>query len=172
MINVFNKIRKHDIPLHFVLKLTNWLPDNIIFIRLRGKLASPFFLSCGKNLGLGRNVTFYNPSNISIGSDVYVAYGCWICGPLIIEDQVLFGPYCVISPGNHQREKKSFRFSPITEGKAHIKKGSWLGAHSLLIGKSPTLGKGSVLAANSTLLDIAENDSLYAGSPAKKIKKL
>jgi hypothetical protein len=51
---------------------TNWLPDNLIFLRLRGKLASPFFKSCGKRIGLGRNLTFYNPSIISIGNDDYI----------------------------------------------------------------------------------------------------
>jgi acetyltransferase-like isoleucine patch superfamily enzyme len=35
-----------------------------------------------------------------------------------------------------------------------------------------TLGKGSVLAANSLLNLHADDDSLYAGSPAKKIKSL
>ena len=35
--------------------------------RCPGKMARPFFKKCGKNLGIGRNVTFYNPSKIEIG---------------------------------------------------------------------------------------------------------
>tara|TARA_B110000003_G_C16416328_1_gene444326 strand:+ start:175 stop:696 length:522 start_codon:yes stop_codon:yes gene_type:complete len=167
----FFRIFRYDLPLHLVLFLTNWLPDNIVFIRLRGRLASPFFKSCGKRLGLGRNVTFYNPSQISIGSDVYIAYGCWITGTVKFENEILLGPYCVISPGNHQKNKNSFRFSKISDSKAVLKYGSWMGAHSLIVGTNPILGKGTVLAANSTLIGIADDDSIYAGSPAKKIIK-
>ena len=62
------------------LLFTNWLPDNVIFINLRGRLARPFFKKCGKNLGIGRNVCFYNPSKMEIGTNVYIAYGCWFLG--------------------------------------------------------------------------------------------
>jgi acetyltransferase-like isoleucine patch superfamily enzyme len=103
---------RYDWPLHFLLRLTNWLPDNVIFIKLRGMLARPFFRKCGTNLGIGRNVTFYNPSAIEIGSSVYIAYGCWFLGAgrLVIEDEVLFGPYVVISPANHTKINGSFRY--------------------------------------------------------------
>ncbi len=75
------RLLRYDLPLHFVLRLTNWLPDNVMFIRLRGRLARPFFKSCGTRLGLGRNITFYNPSKIEIGEDVYIGYGC--CGDMV-----------------------------------------------------------------------------------------
>ena len=58
-----SKIRRlmlHDWPLHFVLLITNWLPDNVFIIRLRGRLARPFFKKCGKRLGIDQNVVFYN----------------------------------------------------------------------------------------------------------------
>lgn len=170
--NKYLRLLRYDFPMHFVLFFTNWLPDNVVFIKLRGRLASPFFKSCGKNLGLARNITFYNPSTISLGSDVYFGYGCWVSGPFNVEDEVLFGPYCVIAPGNHQRSMNSFRFSELSEGVATVNHGAWLGAHSLLIGTRPILGEGSVLAANSTLINQAEPNSIYAGNPAKKIKNL
>ena len=170
--NKFYRLFRYDWPLHFVLLFTNWLPDNVFFIRLRGKLARPFFRTCGKRLGIGRNVTFYNPSKIEIGNDIYIAYGCWFGGNIIIEDQVMFGPYCILAPSNHTLLNGSFRFSQNTDGLIRIKFGSWLGAHSLVIGERSVLGSGSVLAANSLLNSIADDRSLYAGSPAKKIKEL
>ena len=111
--NKYIRLLRYDFPMHIVLLITNWLPDNVIFIRLRGKLASPFFKKCGRNLGLARNITFYNPSTISLGSDVYFGHGCWVAGPFNVEDEVLFGPYCVIAPGNHQRINNSYRFSKV-----------------------------------------------------------
>ena len=171
MTNLYRLIR-YDWPMHLVYLLTNWLPDNVVFIRLRGGMARPFFKKCGKRLGIGRNVCFYNPSSIEIGDDVYVAYGCWISGPLTIEDQVLLGPYCVVAPGNHTISNGSFRFANNTDGRITLKFGSWMAAQSLVVGDNSVLGSGSVLAANSTLTSIGEDMSVYAGSPAKKVKSL
>ena len=165
------RILRYDLPMHFVLWITNFLPDNVVFIKLRGRLASLFFKKCGRRLGLGRNVCIYNPSSVEVGNDVYIAYGCWLSGPLLIGNEVLLGPYCIVAPGNHTRKNRSFRFAENTEGDIKIEDGSWMGAHSLIIGDNSVLGKGSVLAANSTLVSISECDSIYAGSPAKKIKE-
>lgn len=164
------RIFRYEIPLHFVLRITNFLPDNVVFIKLRGFLVRPFLKSCGKKLGVGRNVTFYNPQKISIGHNVYIAYGCWISGETIIEDEVMFGPYCIVSPGNHQWKNGSFRNTPITKSVARIENGAWMGAKSLIIGNDPILSTGTVLAANSVLNSVSDTNSLYAGSPAVKIK--
>lgn len=103
---------RYDWPLHLVLFLTNWLPDNVIFLRLRGYLARPFFKECGGDLRLGRNVSFYNPSNIVFGSNIYIAYGCWFsAGDRIeVEDEVLFDPYVCVASSNHTRLGGSYRY--------------------------------------------------------------
>lgn len=164
------KLLRYDWPLHLVLLLTNWLPDNVFFIRLRGSLARPFFGSCGKKLGIGRGVTFYNPSNIFIGNWVYVAKGSWFSASerITIEDEVLFGPYVCVASSNHTKLHGSYRFGNPDKGAVLIKKGSWIGAHGVLL-KGTVLGKGTVLAANSVLTKPSEDNSVYAGVPAKKI---
>ncbi|MHC1731083.1 MAG: hypothetical protein AB9888_03460 [Bacteroidales bacterium] len=163
------RLFRYDWPMHFVLLFTNWLPDNVVFIRLRGKMIKPFFKKCGQNLGVARNVTFYNPSKIEIGDYVYVGYGCWLGGEITIENEAMLGPYCVLAPTNHQLKNGSYRFGENTKGKILIKNGSWMGAHSIIIGNS-TLGSGSVLAANSLLNCHSEDHSIYGGSPANKLK--
>jgi acetyltransferase-like isoleucine patch superfamily enzyme len=171
--NKIFRLLRYDWPLHLVLLLTNWLPDNIFFIRFRGSLAKPFFKKCGKNLGLGRNVTFYNSSQIEIGDSVYIAFGCWIlgAGKVLIEDEVMFGPYVVISPGNHLKKNGSFRFGPSDFEDMTIGKGAWIGSHcSLVMGAK--VGNGTLIASNSVLNKVTENDSLYGGVPAKFIKKI
>jgi len=167
--NKLHRILRYELPLHFVLLITNWLPDNVIFIRLRGILARPFFKSCGGKLGIGRNVTFYNSWKMVVGSHVYIAYGCWLGGDLSIEDEVMFGPYCVLAPTNHTREYGSYRFGGNTVGQIIVKKGSWIGSHSSIV-QGGILGKGCVLAANSVLNTETEDYSIYGGVPAKKIK--
>lgn len=137
--------------LHFVLFFTNWMPDNIIFLRLRGFLVRPFLGACGSNFRLGRNVSFYNPSQIYVGSDVYIAYGNWFCADeqIIIHDEVMFGPYSIIVSSNHTRKNTSFRYGESSRNKIIIGKGSWIGGHCNILSGS-NIGSGSVISAGST----------------------
>lgn len=170
--NKIYRLIRYDWPLHLVLLLTNWLPDNVLFIRLRGGLAKPFFKKCGKRLGIGRNVTFYNPSMIEIGTDVYIALGCWFSssGGVSIEDEVLFGPYVILASSNHSRQNNSFRFGEAINQPILIKKGSWLGAHVTVLSGS-IIGEGSVIAANSVAMGNIEDHVLFAGNPGAIKKK-
>lgn len=165
---------RYDWPLHFVLLLTNCLPDNVIFLRLRGALARPFLGSCGANLRLGRNITFYNPSQIHIGRDVYIAYGCWFVagGKLLIESEVMLGPYVVISAGNHTKMNGAFRFGPIVSLDVVIGAGCWIGSHVTING-GVSIGKGCLIASNSALTKGEFPDQVFlAGIPATIKKKL
>ena len=165
------RIIRYDLPLHIVLTLTNWLPDNVRFIRLRGTLARPFFKSCGIQLGLGRNLTFYNPSKIEIGNNVYIAFGCWFngTGGVKIEDEVLFGPYSVIVTSNHTLLDKSYRFGVPIIAPISIKKGAWISAHVTILAGS-NIGEGALVAANSVVSKNVEELSVVGGVPARKIK--
>lgn len=163
---------RYDWPLHFLLLWTNWLPDNIIFLRFRGKLLRPFFDLCGKNLRIGRNVLFNNPSNIVIGNNVYFAYGTWISarGKIIFHDNVTIGPYCAISSSNHLRVNNSYANEEAIIQPIEIGKGCWLGAHCVVTAGCK-IGDGSVLGAGAVVVkDIPEN-VLATGVPAKPIKK-
>jgi acetyltransferase-like isoleucine patch superfamily enzyme len=167
------RLMLHDLPLHFVLLLTNWLPDNTVFLRLRGALAAPWFGECGRNLRLGRNLTFYNPSRMHFGSDIYVAQGCWFmaAADIIIGSEVLFGPYCVVVTANHTRRNRSFRFGSPAAAPVHVASGTWLGGHVTVTAGS-SIGAGTVVAANSVVVGEIPDDVLAAGAPATVQKTL
>jgi acetyltransferase-like isoleucine patch superfamily enzyme len=171
--NKLYRLLRYDIPMHFILLLTNWLPDNVIFIRLRGSLARPFFKHCGKRLGIGRNVVFYNPSNISIGNDVYIAYGNWFSSSfgVIIEDEVLFGPYNVIATANHTKLDSSFRFGPPVGGSIVFKKGCWIGANCTIT-SNVIIGKGSVVGANTVVKKDVPPNTVFTGVSGTIKKKI
>lgn len=167
------RMLRYDWPLHFILLLTNWLPDNVIFLRVRGFLVRFFIKKCGSNLRLARNITFYNPAEIFLGNDVYIATGCVFLsiGQIFVGDEVTFGPYVVLSAGNHTRYNGSFRFGPVEKGKIVINNGVWIGASTTILSGS-VVGKGSLIASNSAVArGIISQNSFVAGVPAK-VKKI
>ena len=151
MQRLFSLIR-YDLPLHFTLLLTAWMPDFVICLRFRGWLAHFFFKNCGKNLRLGRGIVFYNPSNIYIGNNVYIAYGNWFSamGNLKIGNDVLIGPKCIFSSSNHTLENNSFRYGKSELKSIKIGNGSWIAGNCSItagteIGETVVVGAGSVL---------------------------
>ncbi len=162
---------RYDWPLHFILLLTNWLPDNVIFLRFRGALIRPFLASAGKNITIGRNVTFHDPAKIYIGHSVHISYGCMFMATDVIkiDDEVMFGPYCVIISGNHTRKAGSYRFGEGDLRPIHIGKGSWLGAH-VVVTAGTEIGQGVLIAASAVVAQNIPSDVMAGGIPAKVIR--
>jgi maltose O-acetyltransferase len=131
-------------------------------------LASSFFGSCGPNLCLGRSVSFYNPSMIYLGADVYVAYGCrFIAGEKIqVDDGVIVGPYCVVVSSKHTREGGSFRWGPKIRKPVHIKSGCYIASH-VVLASGCVVGEGSLVAAGSVVTGELPPRVMAAGRPAK-----
>ncbi len=169
----FRTVLRYDWPLHLVLWLANGLPDNVAFLKLRGRLACHFLGSCGRELNIGRNVTFYNPSQIHLGDYVHFAYGCLLMAnsQIRIEDEVMLGPYCVLVSGNHSRKEGSYRFGADEILPIRIGKGSWLGAHAVITAGCE-VGCGSLVAAGAVVTESFPNNVMVGGVPARIIKKL
>ena len=168
------RLLRYDWPLHFVLLFTNWLPDNTPCLALRGWLAHFFFGSCGRNLRLGRNVVFYNPRKIHLGSHIYAAYGCWFMGgaEIMIEDDAIFGPYCVIVSSNHQNGQGSFRYGIPKVAPIRVGRGSWVGAH-VTITAGAEIGAGCLVAAGAVVTGKTYRPRhLVGGVPAREIRPL
>ena len=164
---------RYDLPLHFVLLLTNWLPDNVFFLRLRGKLVKPFLGSCGHTLNIGRNVTFHNPALMHLGNFVHISYGCLMMATdhIWISDEVMFGPYCVLISGNHTRKSGSYRFGDAELMSINVGIGAWLGAHVTVTAGS-RVGKGCLIAAGAVVVGEIPDNVLAGGVPARVIKRL
>jgi len=162
-----SRLLRFDWPLHFVLLVTNWLPDNTPFLALRGWMARHFVRRSGRSLRLGRNVTIYNPSCVEFGHDVYLAYGVWFMAgaAIVVEDEAQIGPYSVIVSSNHRMDGGSFRHSSPEEAPIRIGRGAWLGAH-VTVTAGAEIGAGCLIGANSVVLGRIPAHSLAAGCPA------
>lgn len=165
---------RYDWPLHLVMLLCAWLPDNVVFLKFRGWLARPFFLECGSRLLLGKNLYFYQPSRIRIGKNVYLAYGTVIIAnhDIRIGDDVMVAPYCVISNGRHSRIHASYRFGAVSAKAIRIGSGTWIGSHCSIV-DGAVIGSGCLIAANTcvTKKEIPDH-SMAGGVPARILKVL
>lgn len=172
--NKYIRLLRYDWPMHFVLLFTNWLPDNVFFLRLRGRMCSPFFCSCGRSINIGRNVTFHNPSLIHLGNMVHISYGCIFMATdqIMIEDEVMFGPYCALVSGNHTRINQSYRYGTPELIPIRIKRGTWVGSH-VTITAGAEIGAGCLVAAGAVVPNQKFADHmLLGGVPARTIKPL
>jgi acetyltransferase-like isoleucine patch superfamily enzyme len=114
--------------------------------------------------------------HIRIGNYVYINSGTVIYSGNGVEigDNVLIGPNCNIVPVNHNvsNPNELIRlqgFSP-SKGGARINSNVWLGAAVTILDGS-LIHEGVVVAANSLVNGELEANWIYAGVPAKKIKR-
>ena len=162
---------RYDWPLHFVLLLTSWFPDNVQILRLRGWLAHFFFKDCGKDLRLGRRISFYNPSNIKIGSNVYIAYGNWFSAGELIEigDEVIFGPYSVFASSNHTLRGDSFRYGTPERAPVRIGAGSWIAANCTVMA-GVSIGSRALVGGGTVVTKDVPDQVVFAGNPGRVIR--
>ncbi|MBA2942398.1 glycosyltransferase [Paenibacillus sp. CGMCC 1.16610] len=145
-------------------------------------------LTCTEGMSVGDNVT------IPESSWFLLPYRNYKDGPRIfIEDSVTFGPRNNISAVNKVIVEKNVIFAPNVHvsdhnheyrnigipikhqgvdsltNKVRIGEGSWIGFNAIIVG-NVDIGKGCVVASNSTVVDDVPDYSLVAGNPAKVIK--
>jgi len=161
---------RYAIPLWFVQFLTNWLPENRVSTRIRGALVAPFMGKCGRKLQLARYVTFLNSSGIKIGSNVYIATGCWVdgIGGLTIEDEVKVSPFVVITTSSHCFKDNSVRFGGARALPTRIGRGSWLASH-VVVAAGVSIGSGTIVGANAVVSGDLPDNVFAGGVPAKVI---
>lgn len=164
---------RYNWPVHFILLLTNWLPDNVIFYAFRGWLVKKFVAKCGKRLLVGRNVTIQNPAKVFLGSNVYLGYGTFLEGSeeIVIGDRVLVAPNCFLVSEDHVRVANSYFNDSIKPGPIRIEHDSWLGARVVVTAGS-RIGSGTCVAAGAVVHGDFPDDVLIGGVPARIIKKL
>jgi maltose O-acetyltransferase len=155
-----------------IMSATGWLPDLRPILRMRGFLLRPSFKKCGRNLQVARRVTINFSSRLEVGSDVYIATGCWLhaWGGIILEDEVQLGPYAVFVTGDHTQERGSYRYGPSRLAPIRLRRGSWVAAHATIT-RGVTVGCGALVAANSVATRDVPGFAVAGGVPARIIQR-
>lgn len=161
---------RHGLPLFLLQVLGDLIPDSRPTMRLRGRLARPFIGSCGPGLELGRDVTLIGADQLHIGRDVYLAKGTWVNagGGVEIGDEVMFGPYVVVSTSSHVFKDGSARRAGWRVGAVKIGRGSWVAAHSTVT-RGVTIGEGNLIAGNTLVTRDTPDGVMVAGVPGEVV---
>jgi len=147
------------------------------------QIVRPRFISVGDNVTIGKGTDIYvHPTYsdlkdylIRISNNVHIgSYN--IIGArksIIFEDNVLIGPHVIIGDHSHRYENIEIpiKFQETTEGVAvRIERDSWIGANVFIL-PNVTIGRHSVVGANSVVNRDIPPYSVAVGAPARVIKQ-
>ena len=112
---------------------------------------------------------------LKIGNYVSIGAGAVISAvsDIELEDDVIIAPYCYIADNSHSfdRVDVSIKYQGLDKvSPVKIKKGAWLGWNSVIC-PGVTIGKNSVIGANSVVTKDIPDYCVAVGAPAKVIKK-
>ena len=121
----------------------------------------------GKNCKIGTFVEIQK--DVVIGNDVIVSSHTFICSLVTVEDNVFVGHSVKtindLFPPSCKRTGKTDKWKPTL-----IKKNAIIGSGAVLF--PITVGEGTIVGAGSVVTKDCEPGWIYAGNPAKKIRKV
>ena len=127
-----------------------------------------FGAKIGKGLIIKPHVSIKYPWNLVIGNHVWIGEDVWIdnLAKVTIKDNVCISQGCLLLCGNHNYKKTSF---DLIIGEITLEEGSWAGAKTVIC-PGVRLGKNSLLTVGSIATSSLEENWIYQGNPAKKLK--
>ncbi|AFZ59151.1 colanic acid biosynthesis acetyltransferase WcaF [Anabaena cylindrica FACHB-243] len=144
---------------------SHWLPISSIKVGI----LRLFGASIGNGVRIKPGVRVKFPWRLIIGDYVWIGEDAWIdnLAPVVIENHVCLSQGVYLCTGNHDWNQPDFKqiSAPI-----HIEESSWIAAKSV-VGPGVTVGKGAILTLGSVTGQSLEPMIIYAGNPARPVKK-
>ena len=119
----------------------------------------------GDNCNICANVFIEN--DVVVGDNVTVKCGVQLWDGVTLEDNVFVGPNVTFTNDLYPRSKNH----PKEYAKTVIKKGASIGANST-IGCGHTIGENAMIGAGSVVTKDVPAGELWAGNPAKFMRKI
>lgn len=153
---------------HF-LNLFLWcLPPSRLFalrrfcLRLAGVVVRPGVSVCGRGW-------FYGRGSVTLGQDTWLSPGVvfysHLDAPITIGERCDIGPAVAFIPGGHAPGNSARRAGAGIANPIGIGDGTWIGAHSIILG-GVCVGRGCIVAAGSVVTQDVPDHTLVAGIPA------
>jgi putative colanic acid biosynthesis acetyltransferase WcaF len=133
----------------FVLRLFGAKIGANVVLKPGVRVKFPWRLEIGENTWIGEDCWIDSLDRVSIGSNVCLSQGCYLC------------------TGNHDWSDPSFGLivKPI-----HIGDGAWAGAKSV-IGPGVTLGSHAIASAGSVVFKSIPDFEIHRGNPAVFVRR-
>ena len=129
-------------------------------------------------VGIHHNLIFDIKPNaiLKIGNNVGISNAIIVSSKkIIIEDDVMIGGSVQIYDSNHHSLNYNKRISnyddDIKTNPIILKKGCFIGVNSIIL-KGVTIGEKSIVGAGSVVTKSIPDNEIWAGNPAKFIKKI
>lgn len=116
---------------------------------------------------------FVGNSNLKIGDNCFINYEVWFntAGGIKIGDNCNIAYKVVFATSSHEVGSKERRAGNNTSTGISVGDGSWIGARAMIM-PGVKIGKGVVIGAGSVITKHCEDNGLYVGNPAKKVRQL
>ncbi|MEY0243215.1 acyltransferase [Providencia rettgeri] len=180
------KFKKFNFIIKISVKLVSLLPrslrvflynifmsmPSIMGVAIRYILVKTLINQCGDNIYISRWVTIKNFERINIGNNVSIHEYSYIdgLGYIDIGDNVSIAHNSSLISFEHTFEQKTpIKYQKLLLKKISISDDVWIGCGCRIL-SGASIHRHTVIGANSIVKNIISSDSLYAGSPAKKIK--
>lgn len=160
-----------------ILKRIFWYISSEIFIntsipfptKMKIIIIKAFGAKIGKNVVLKPKLKIKYPWFLSIGNNSWVGEGVWIDNLyyVYIGNDVCISQGAMLISGSHDYKIPSF---DLIIKEIIIEPEVWICAKSIVL-QGTICKKGSVLASGSVANSVLEKKMIYAGNPAKKVKK-
>lgn len=132
-------------------------------------------------LGLGGRENMVAPGAIlripkeKVGRNIFFGLYTYCNGDVTVEDNVLIGPHCSITAGDHKFDPATGYFSARTnkdyDNSIVIGEGSWL-ASKVTVTSGVKIGKANLICAGAVVTRSTPDYAIMAGIPAKQVGRI
>ncbi|MFI8965424.1 putative colanic acid biosynthesis acetyltransferase [Streptomyces sp. NPDC053493] len=119
-----------------------WFPD-----RLRPAVLRAFGARIGQRVRIRHHVRVHWPWRLEVGDDVWIGEDAWLLNleKITIGSDVCVSQGAFLCTGSHQRASRTFEFD---NGPIRLEPGSWVAAKAVVL-RGVTVGSGAVVGASA-----------------------
>ena len=114
-------------------------------------------------------------TSVKIGQNVLFSYYCYVNGDVTLEDNVIIGPHCAITAGNHKFDPATQAFTARDNKDKDVSivigAGSWLG-NCVTVTAGTKIGKANLICAGAVVTKNTPDYAIMAGVPAKQVGEI